>query len=80
MELPQIETSLSVKGWWQGGSGQEEVKPVPMMTGGVLSLYFTVVIQGKYFSVNLQHSFFPSFDMWMLIICLEFFLTQAAKP
>ena len=38
MELPQIETSLSVKGWWQGGSGQEEVKPVPMMTGGVLSL------------------------------------------
>ena len=36
--LPNLEVSLSVKGWWEGGSGREEVRTVAPPSAGACLL------------------------------------------
>jgi len=30
LQLPMIEVRMSIQGWWEGGAGKQETKPVPM--------------------------------------------------
>ena len=37
-KLPQIAVKMSIEGWWEGGSGQQEKKPVYSPAPGIYTL------------------------------------------